>query len=270
MDLFSCLSQYVFCSFSSGSSGNCYYVGTTNEGVLIDIGVTMLKLGTSLKRMELTLDNIKALFITHDHIDHVKGLEGLLKSTDIPVYASPECVARLRAMNGDQASRFMEMPVGQVVSVAQLEMVSFPVIHDAAGNVGYYVDCQDKSLALVTDCGKLDETIRSYLRRATSIVIEANYDRKMLLKGRYPQLLKQRIIGEGGHLSNFEAIDFVIENYNKPYDNIMFCHLSSNNNQPELLMRQFHYSLRQHHIPLNHNVTVFPLPRTRQSLVVYL
>lgn len=270
MDLFSCLSQFVFCSFSSGSSGNCYYVGTSNEGVLIDIGVTMLKLESSLKRMGLTLNNVKALFITHDHIDHVKSLGALLKSTSIPVYASPECVTSLRAMNGDFSSRFVEMSLGQVVKVNQLELVSFPVSHDAAGSVGYYIDCQDKSLALVTDCGKLDDTIRSYLCRATSIVIEANYDKKMLLKGSYPQLLKQRIMGEGGHLSNLEAVDFVVDNYHKPYDNIMFCHLSSNNNNPELLMRQFYYAMRQRRIPINQNVTVLPLPRTKQSLVVYL
>ena len=270
MDLFSCLSQFVFCSFSSGSSGNCYYVGTTNDGVLIDMGITMTKLETSLKRIGLTLSNIKTLFVTHDHIDHVKGLGTFLRNTDVPVHASPECLASLRAMNGDFSDRFVEMLVGQAVVVEQLEIISFPVRHDAAGNVGYYIGYQDKSLAIVTDCGLLDETVKSYLSRAKSIVIEANYDKKMLLKGSYPQPLKQRIMGEGGHLSNFEAIDFVVDNYNKPYDNVMFCHLSSNNNQPELLMRQFHYSLRQHRIPLNHNVTVFPLPRTKQSLLVYL
>lgn len=270
MDLFSCLSQFVFCSFSSGSSGNCYYVGTTNEGVLVDMGVTMAKLETSLKRIDLTLSDIKALFITHNHDDHIKGLRPFLGKTYVSVYASPECVASLKEMFKEYSDRFVEMPVYQQLKVSQLELESFPVSHDAAGNVGYFIECQSKRLAIVTDCGILDDVVRSYLCRATSVVLEANYDKRMLIRGSYPQVLKQRIMSGNGHLSNAETIDFVADNYNRPYDNIMFCHLSAHNNKPELLMRQFYFALRQRHIPLNRNVTVFPLSRSKQSLLVYL
>lgn len=270
MDLFSCLSQFVFCSFSSGSSGNCYYVGTTEEGVLIDMGITMTKLEASLKRIGLTLNNIKAVFVTHDHIDHIKGLKSFLRNSDVCVYASPKCVAILSEICNDYGDRFVEMPIGQVLRIADIDIVSFPVSHDANGSVGYFVEYQNKKLALVTDCGNLDDEVRSYLSRATSIVIEANYDKRMLLNGSYPDILKQRIMNGSGHLANAEAIDFVVDNYDKPYDNIMFCHLSAHNNNPDLLMRQFYFALRKRRVPLNHNVTVFPLPRTKQSLLVYI
>ena len=270
MDLFSSLSQFVFCSFSSGSSGNCYYIGKEEEGVLVDMGITMTKLETSLKRIGLTLNDIKALFITHDHIDHVKGLKSFLRNTDICVFASPKCVSSLCEICSDYSDRFVEMPVGQVLNIADMDFVSFPVCHDANGSVGYFIEYQSKSIALVTDCGKLDEVVKSYLYNATSIVIEANYDKRMLLAGRYPDMLKQRIMNGSGHLANMEAVDFVADNYDKPYDNIMFCHLSAHNNNPDLLMRQFYFALRKRRIQLNHNVTVFPLPRTKQSLVVYI
>ena len=220
--------------------------------------------------MELTLSDLKAVFATHDHNDHVKGLDAFMRHTDVPVYASPVCAASLKVLCSEHASRIVEMPMGQAKDVSGLEILSFPVSHDALGNVGYFIEYQSKRLAVVTDCGRLDDVVKSYLCRATSIVLEANYDKKMLIRGGYPEILKQRIMGEKGHLSNTEAVDFVADNYNKPYDNIMFCHLSAQNNRPDLLMRQFHFALRQRGIKLNRNVTVFPLPRSKQSLLVYL
>ncbi len=270
MDLFSCLSQFLFCSFSSGSSGNCYYVGTTSRGVLVDMGITLLKLEKSLDRIGLTLNDIECVFVTHDHIDHIKGLEPLLKKKPIKVYASSECAEKLCEACGDMAECIVVMPQEVPFKLSNLSVTSFPVSHDAVGSVGYFIEHQAKSLTIATDCGELDEVVKSYLNRATSIVLEANYDKKMLLQGTYPYMLKQRIMNGKGHLSNYEAVDFVTNNYKKPYENIMFCHLSSNNNKPELLMKQFYQGLRRKQLVANTNVTVFPLPRTKQSHIVYL
>ena len=143
-------------------------------------------------------------------------------------------------------------------------------MHDGRGAMGYHFDYEGHTLTIATDIGMLDKVVKEQIRKADNIVIEANYDPEMLEKGPYPFILKQRIASPIGHLSNSESTHFIAEIYRPEIKNIMFCHLSEKNNTPDLVMQTLHHQLRQQHVRLDVNTTVFPLPRRRSTGFVYL
>lgn len=273
MDLFSCLSPFVFCSFASGSSGNCYYVGRQDEGVLVDVGITAQQTVKCLKENDLCMNNIKAILITHDHIDHVKGLEALTKETPVPIYAHSECLLGLtkgKATKKVDTALFHEVEPLQPFEVAGITIEAFPVMHDGNGAVGYRFGFEGHTLTIATDIGMLDRIVKEQIRRSDNIVIESNYDLEMLERGNYPYLLKQRIAGPFGHLSNIESARFVAEMYHPGIKNIMLCHLSENNNTPELAMQCLYRQFQLKHVSLDVNTSIFPLPRHKSTGFVYL
>lgn len=272
MDLFSCLSPYVFCSFASGSSGNCYYIGSQHEGVIVDVGIYANDVMKGLTANDIPLQNIRGIFITHDHIDHVKGLQTLVKKCPIPIYAHADCLQGLqegRATNGIDVALMHEIEPLQTITVCGISVTPFPVMHDGRGAMGYHFDCEGHTLTIATDIGVLDKEVKNYLQKADSIVIESNYDLEMLEKGPYPYALKQRIKGPFGHLSNTESARFVAENYRSGLKNIMLCHLSENNNTPELAMKCLYDQFRKTRVAPDPNTSIFPLPRHKQTGFVY-
>ena len=273
MDLFSCLSPFVFCSFASGSSGNCYYVGKQDEGVLVDVGISAQQVVKCLKQNDLTLKNIKAILITHDHIDHVKGLEVLTNNAPIPIYAHSDCLQGLiegKATKKVSHALFHEIEPLQPFELSGITIEAFPVMHDGRGAVGYHFNYEGHTLTIATDIGMLDRIVKEQIRRADNIVIEANYDTEMLEKGSYPYILKQRISGPFGHLSNEESSRFVAEIYHPDIKNIMLCHLSENNNTPERAMQCLYRQFRNKHINPDVSTSIFPLPRHKSTDFVYL
>lgn len=273
MDLFSCLSPFVFCSFASGSSGNCYFVGKQDEGVLVDAGISPNQIVKGLQQNHLTLNNIKAILITHDHIDHVKGLEALAKLHPIPVYAHADCLSGLaegKATKNLDHQLFHEIEIGQPFQISGIGIEAFPVMHDGRGAMGYYFDYEGRSLTIATDIGMLDSVVKEQIRRADNIVIEANYDVEMLEAGHYPYILKQRISGPFGHLSNSESARFLAEIYHPGIRNIMLCHLSENNNTPETAMQCLYKCFQMKHVHPDVNTSIFPLPRHKCTGFVYL
>ena len=273
MDLFSCLSPFVFCSFASGSSGNCYYVGKQDEGVLVDVGISAQQVIRYLLQNDLTLSNIKAILITHDHIDHVKGLEALSRRASIPIIAHSDCLQGLtegKATRNTNPELFREIEPMQPFEIAGIQIEAFPVMHDGRGAIGYHFNYEGHTLTIATDIGMLDKVVKEQIRKADNIVIESNYDREMLEKGHYPFVLKQRIAGPFGHLSNEESARFVAEIYHPGIKNIMLCHLSENNNSPELAMQCLYNQFRRTHIRPDVNTSIFPLPRHKCTGFVYL
>lgn len=273
MDLFSCLSPFVFCSFASGSSGNCYYVGRQDEGVLVDVGVSSQQITKSLIKSDIPLEHIRAILITHDHIDHVKGLEALTKSFPVPIYAHSDCLMGLaegKATHNVDSGLFHEIEPMRPFQICGITIEAFPVMHDGRGAVGYHFNYEGHTLTIATDIGMLDKVVKEQIRRAENIVIESNYDVEMLEKGRYPYLLKQRIAGPFGHLSNRESARFIAEIYHPGIKNIMLCHLSENNNTPECAMSCLYEQFRMKHVRLDVNTTIFPLPRHKSTGFVYL
>ena len=273
MDLFSCLSPFVFCSFASGSSGNCYFVGKQDEGVLVDVGINAKQIVTSLMKNDLSMNCVKAILITHDHIDHVKGLDVLMKNYPVPIYAHADCLQGLaegNATKGVDASLFHELEPLQPFEICGITIEAFPVMHDGRGAVGYHFEYEGHTLTIATDIGMLDKVVKEQIRRADNLVIESNYDVEMLEKGSYPYILKQRIAGPFGHLSNNESARFVAEIYHPGMKNIMLCHLSENNNTPERALQCLYQQVRKKRIHPDVNTTIFPLPRHKSTGFVYL
>lgn len=273
MDLFSCLSPFVFCSFASGSSGNCYYVGRQDEGLLVDVGISAKQVVKRLKENDIALDRIKAILVTHDHIDHVLGLESLTKACRIPIYAHADCLQGLvegKATQSIDTTLFHEIEPMQPFELSGIRIESFPVMHDGRGAMGYHFDYEGHTLTIATDIGMLDHVVKEQIGRADNIIIEANYDREMLEKGHYPFALKQRIAGPFGHLSNEESARFMAEIYRPTMKNIMLCHLSENNNTPERAMQCFRRLFREKHVSFDAGTSVFPLPRHKCTGFVYL
>ena len=273
MDLFSCLSPFVFCSFASGSSGNCYYVGKQDEGVLVDVGISAKQILSVLLKNDLPLSQIKAILITHDHIDHVKGLEALTQALPVPIYAHSDCLQGIQegnATKGVNMDLLRDIETMTPFEICGVTIEAFPVLHDGRGAVGYYFNYEGHTLTIATDIGMLDKVVKEQIRRADNIVIEANYDEEMLEKGKYPFYLKQRISGPFGHLSNAETSRFLAEIYHPGLKNIMLCHLSENNNTPERAMQCLYDHMRKKHVHLDVNTTIFPLPRHKSTGFVYL
>ena len=273
MDLFSWLSPFVFCSFASGSSGNCYYVGRQDEGMLVDVGISAKQVKVKLAEQDLSLKSIKAILITHDHIDHVSGLENLTKDSEIPIYAHSDCLQGLlegKSTKHVDPTLFHEIEPMQPFELLGINIEAFPVMHDGRGAMGYHFDYEGHTLTIATDIGMLDKVVKEQIRRTENIVIEANYDMEMLDKGSYPYILKQRISGPFGHLSNVESARFLAEIYHPRIKNIMLCHLSENNNTPNRAMQCLYQQFQKKHVRPDANTTIFPLPRHKSTGFVYL
>ena len=227
-----------FISFGSGSCGNCYYLGTPTDAILIDSGVGIRKLKRRFHDYGIKLSDIRAIFITHDHCDHVKSVAVLSSELHIPVFALPEvhrgmaCNRFLKRKVQGQNVRTVEF--GTALQLADFVIQAFPVPHDATANAGYSIRIGSIVFTVMTDVGIVTEDINSFIRQATHLVIEANYDPQMLSTGPYPKELQKRISNGYGHLSNYQTAAALIANYHADLKRVWLCHLSAENNHPEL------------------------------------
>jgi phosphoribosyl 1,2-cyclic phosphodiesterase len=239
MDLFSSLYPFVFCSLASGSNGNCYYIANGEEGILIDAGISMRSIRKRLGEIGVTINRIKAVFITHDHSDHIKGVAALTQLLEIPVYASHECIESVRNNPDCRDIRTGALTaIGEAAEkhVIGLAVEGFHVSHDAPGSMGYHIRNSHNSITLATDLGYISEKVAFYLKKATVVVLESNYDEEMLHKSRYPRFLRERVSGARGHLGNRQAAEFLAEHFTPYMSHIFLCHLSKENNHPDLAM----------------------------------
>lgn len=219
----------VYPLFSS-SKGNATFVGSSGAGVLIDVGVTYKRLLSAFWASGLDLSAIKAVFITHEHSDHIKGLKMLMKNLDVPVFAQKKTRSFLEAgdyLYGD-ACHDME---GEV-EIAGMGISCFPTPHDTSQSCGYKVDFGDKQFGLCTDVGHITDDIRSKLLGCEAVLLESNYDEDMLRNGCYPYYLKERIRSANGHLSNADCGRFSQELINGGTTRLILGHLSQENNTP--------------------------------------
>jgi phosphoribosyl 1,2-cyclic phosphodiesterase len=163
MDLFSCLSPFVFCSFASGSRGNCYYVGKQDEGMLVDVGISAKQIMKVLTQNDIPLSHIKAILVTHDHIDHVLGLESLTKNSPIPIYAHPDCLQGIiegKATKLVDARLLNEIEPMQPFEICGITVEAFPVLHDGRGAVGYHFNFEGHTLTIAYGTEETPMTMR--------------------------------------------------------------------------------------------------------------
>lgn len=262
-----------FLSLGSGSSGNCYYVGTMSKGLLIDAGIGIRNMKKRLTEAGLSFEHLWGVLITHDHIDHIRSVGAVALRHHIPVYTTAEIhkgIARCR-MLGDKtipAPRYIKK--GETLEIGSFQVTAFSVSHDGTDNVGYSIQYNGKRFTIATDLGYICENCAPYIKQANYLVIEANYDTQMLETGRYPRYLKSRISSKTGHLSNDEAAHFLAENYAPHLSHIYLCHLSQENNMPELAHHIIERELKSKGILVGKDVQLHALPRTKASDVFIL
>ena len=224
-------------SIASGSSGNCIYVGSDNTSVLIDAGVSRKKIIEGLKTIDIDIKDIDAILVTHEHIDHTRGLGVIARGYEIPVYATEETCNEISTMSclGD-----FDRDVLHAISpdnrfcIGDIEIEAHSIWHDAVDPVCYSLYNGKNKISVATDMGDFDNYIVEKLKDSDAMLIEANHDIRMLQVGSYPYALKQRILGKRGHLSNEASAKLILKILNEHIKAIFLGHLSKENNYPEL------------------------------------
>lgn len=238
-----------FCTIASGSSGNCTYIGSDHTKILVDAGISGKKITEGLAELHLTGNDIDALFITHEHVDHIKGAGILSRRFDIPIFATADTWAAMEDSLGKIApSNKRIVYADEVCAVNDICVKPFAIPHDAAEPVGYTIFGGEKKIALATDIGHVTDTIRENIEGSDLLLLESNHDVEMVKKGSYPWHLKQRILGERGHLSNAAAGELLAEVMTGKTKYVFLGHLSDENNNPHLAYETVEEILRKNRI----------------------
>lgn len=219
----------------SGSSGNMYFIETEKANILIDIGVSYKRVVEALEKIDKSIDDIDALFITHEHTDHIKGLATFLKKTNIPVFSSSgTCLCLREKLDIQNLDRFNSLVPERNFTIKGLDIVPFETSHDAVMPFGYTVSSDNKTITIATDLGYVSENIYSHLSASGISVIESNYDNNLLMYGPYSYMLKQRIKSNIGHLSNDDTASTITRLAKEGKRTFILGHLSENNNNPDI------------------------------------
>ncbi|MGE0772491.1 MAG: MBL fold metallo-hydrolase [Cyclobacteriaceae bacterium] len=230
------MSLYV-ASLNSGSNGNCYYVGTDQAAILIDAGISCRETERRMRRLKLSMETIKAVFITHEHADHIYGVARIAKKYRLPIFITPDT---LRYAN-------LSLPEEQVhpfrahvsISIGPLTVTPIPKYHDAVDPHSFIISNETVKVGVFTDVGVPCENTLKYFGQCHAAFLETNYDEEMLERGTYPMALKQRIRGGQGHLSNKQALQLFVDYRPLFMTHLFLSHLSRNNNSPRIVEELF-------------------------------
>ena len=225
------------CSIASGSSGNCIYVGSDHTHLLVDTGISRKRIEEGLKALEIKGEELDGILITHEHSDHIQGLGVFSRKYEVPVYATPGTIDGIMGYSG-----LGRMPEGllhpihtdEPFTLGDVEVHPFSISHDANEPAGYRLECGGKSVAVATDLGKYDSYTVDCLSGLDAVLLEANHDIHMLEVGGYPYYLKQRILGDKGHLSNELSGRLLCDILHDNLKHIILGHLSKENNYARL------------------------------------
>jgi phosphoribosyl 1,2-cyclic phosphodiesterase len=230
------MSLYI-CSLNSGSNGNCYYIGNGQEAVLVDAGISCREIETRMSRLQLSIEKVKAVFVSHEHADHIKGLARFHQKHKVPVYIS-DATRKAARLKLDKQLTF-SIKSHESISVGTLSVTPFPKQHDAADPYSFIVSHQQICTGVFTDIGTSCENVIHYFRQCHAAFLESNYDEEMLEKGNYPYVLKTRIRGGQGHLSNSQALELFTSHRPAFMSHLVLSHLSKNNNNPAIVQNLF-------------------------------
>ena len=224
-------------SLNSGSNGNCYYIGNDQEAILVDAGLPCKEVELRMARLGLKMEMIRALFISHEHTDHISGIPTLVKRYRIPVYITPSTL-RNGKIRFDPSLINHFLPY-QPVSVGGLHISAFPKYHDACDPHSFIVSDGKVNIGVFTDIGKPCDHVTAHFSKCHAAFLESNYDELMLREGRYPWFLKNRITGGNGHLSNSQALQIFLQYRPSYMTHLLLAHLSKENNCPTLVGNLF-------------------------------
>ena len=263
--------MFGFISFGSGSRGNCYYIFTKEGGFLIDAGVGIRKLKKYFSDYGLSLGKVRQIIVTHDHADHVKAVGVISDTYGLPVYATErvhEGIAHnycVRKKVNPANMRIIEP--GAEINLDGFSVTPFRVPHDSHENMGYIIRRDGVTFTLMTDIGHVTDEMAAVIGMSDYLVIESNYDEDMLWTGVYPEYLKKRVSGGNGHLSNKLCAKAIVDNAGERLRRVWLCHLSEENNHPELARKTVEQELSDAGKPWAGSVQVDVLRRNVPSLV---
>ena len=257
-----------FQSFGSGSSGNCYFIGNASIGLLIDAGIGVRSIRKCLRNLGLDFENLWGVFVTHDHADHIKAVGPMGEKHRVPIYTTRsvhEGIQRSYCVTEKLYTSKKYIEKNETVVVGDFKVTAFPVSHDATDNVGYTVEYKEQRFTFATDLGYIGKEVAAHLALADFIVLEANYDVQMLEQGSYPIHLKRRIAADTGHLSNDQAGLYLAENYNGKLQHVFLCHLSRENNLPNIAYTTIQNYLENKQVVVGKDVQLITLDRLTPS-----
>jgi len=224
-------------SLNSGSNGNCYYIGNEEDSVLIDAGISRRETIRRMNRLGLAIERVRAIFISHEHGDHIRGVEVLSRKHGIPVYMTSSTYLGSRRRPDPEFLR--PLVALEPVEIGSLTVLSFSKQHDGIDPCSFTVSSNGLTAGVFTDIGRVCDRVIRYFSRCHAAFLESNYDETMLMEGRYPVYLKQRINGERGHLSNDQALELFIAHRAPFLQLLVLSHLSAINNRPEIVSGLF-------------------------------
>ena len=224
-------------SLNSGSNGNCYYVGNKEDAVLVDAGISCREIERRMARLDLSMTKVKALFISHEHTDHISGAAVLSRKYRLPVYSTPATIRQAKIHI--EKSLQQTFTSDEMIQIGSLSVTPFVKHHDAIDPFSFMIACNDIKVGVITDIGKVCERVIHYFRQCHACFLETNYDEKMLDEGGYPIFLKQRIRGGKGHISNAQALELFLQHKPSFMSHLLLSHLSKHNNCPELVLELF-------------------------------
>jgi phosphoribosyl 1,2-cyclic phosphodiesterase len=224
-------------SLNSGSNANCYYVGNKQEGILIDVGLSLRETEKRMTQIGLSIEKVKAIFISHEHSDHITGLPAISKKYQLPVFINQKTLLQCNVPIEEHLVADME--TGKSISINELQIIPFAKHHDAAEPVSFTITYKGTVVGVMTDIGHACKEVVAHFKKCHAVFLESNYCDVMLDKGNYPYYLKQRICGDMGHLSNAQALELFCMHRSEHLRLLILSHLSKNNNHPEVVEKLF-------------------------------
>lgn len=256
------------CTLFSGSSANSVLVEFGGKGILIDAGGTVTRCQDAIKQTGLSLNDITAIFVTHEHTDHIKALSCISRRYKIPIIANARTLRGIKSTLYDiDDTLFREMPTGATASGGDFAVTSFATSHDSAESVGYIIQTPAGNIGVMTDTGLCPEGAAEKLSACRAVILESNHDETMLLTGSYPYFLKKRVGGPRGHLSNLQSAEILSAIVSGGTERVFLAHLSKENNTPRLAMESAERALEEIGAKQGKDVFVTVAPRDVPSEV---
>ncbi len=225
-------------SLNSGSNGNCYYIANETDAIFIDAGISCRETEKRMRRLNLSMSKVRAIFISHEHSDHIRGVTVLSKKYRLPVYMTATTL-QSSGLKFSDGTIVMPFNTQSNVQIGSLSIKAFAKNHDAADPHSFLVSCDNINIGIFTDIGIPCEQLIYHFQQCHAAFLESNYDEDMLENGRYPIFLKNRIRGGKGHLSNTQALH-IFRTYRPAHmSHLLLSHLSKDNNNPELVEKIF-------------------------------
>lgn len=256
--------MFEYCSLVSGSSGNCHFIKTSEAKVLVDVGISARRVVRSLEEIGESMEDVDAVFISHIHSDHTRGLEVLAKNENFnfTIYSHEDTLDDLKVKDRDRL-----IPLNGPVDIEGLLIESFFLPHDAPSTLGFRLSYDEKILSIATDLGHMPQEVFDMIKPSDFLVLESNHDEELVRMGPYPYSLKRRILGEEGHLSNEMAAQVIKDVYqsHRRLRFVMLAHLSEKNNLPELAMMTVEKTLEDQGIRVGKDLLVEVAHRDHSS-----